>query len=560
MKPARRWVDGSGPIAALVAAPLAYALVHALANASYDPLGRDQGIFQYVAWAMAHGERAYRDVRDVNGPLAPLVHLVFQALGGADEHRFRVLDLVVSGASFAAAAACLPGAVSWERGPRASRAERLSWAAAGAAALYAQYLTYFDYWDSAQRESFCVWFVLPASGLLLVAHRAAHDASPRARWFFVAAGALSVVPWSAKPTFALLSACHVIGVLIEPSPVSRARRLAWLALGGALAAVVGLAVVAPFVDVRAYLAIWSRDVPAMYRFIWPRPLSEIILYPQAKAFVVWAVASALLGVGLVVGRLARPVTLAVALCPGAAVLGLVAQGKGFYYHFHPVSAGVYFAGLAALSAVADSVAKTPRTRALVAWAAAMVALPHAGALARSAHGERTCARCDAAERTSPGYLARWRRVDYFPAALHGAAAFLRAHTAPDDRVQTYGMDPYVLFLAQRRSATPYVYAYDLDADAALAGSSRPGGLVPTEAQRDVIRAIRDAHEDDLLARLRADPPAAFVFVDRSPLMTYHDALLDLALHCPRTYAFVRDRYRLAETVGEVRVFLRDDAR
>src|SRR5688500_18120637 len=67
----------------------------ATVRASYASLGRDQGIFQYVAWAAGKGDRLYRDVRDVNGPVVAMVHGLFQALGGADEHRFRTLDLLV---------------------------------------------------------------------------------------------------------------------------------------------------------------------------------------------------------------------------------------------------------------------------------------------------------------------------------------------------------------------------------------------------------------------------------------------------------------------------------
>src|ERR1700677_2503202 len=96
-------------------APLAIALppllwvADATNRASRTPLGRDQGIFQYIGWALSRGDRDYRDVRDVNGPLTHLVHRVLLALGGADEHRFRVLDLVVTGATFALVGACIPG-------------------------------------------------------------------------------------------------------------------------------------------------------------------------------------------------------------------------------------------------------------------------------------------------------------------------------------------------------------------------------------------------------------------------------------------------------------------
>src|SRR5580700_2909525 len=91
-----------------IALPPLFWVVSATGRASRTPLGRDQGIFQYIAWALGQGQVDYRDVRDVNGPLTHLVHLAFLGLGGADEHRFRMLELAVTGATFAVAGACLP--------------------------------------------------------------------------------------------------------------------------------------------------------------------------------------------------------------------------------------------------------------------------------------------------------------------------------------------------------------------------------------------------------------------------------------------------------------------
>jgi hypothetical protein len=117
------------------------------------------------------------------------------------------------------------------------------------------------------------------------------------------------------------------------------------------------------------------------------------------------------------------------------------------------------------------------------------------------------------------------------------------------------MDPYLLFLARRKSATPYIYAYDLNVDAALNGGF---SLVPTFPQAERIRAMRNAHEADLLARLRKAPPAAFVFIDKSPLMSSEDAQEDFAAHCPETSEWVGKNYRNGATFGEVHVLLRSD--
>ena len=91
----------------LVALPGALAVWDASVRASWATLGRDQGIFQYVAWASAQGDVLYRDVRDVNGPLVAMVHRVGLMLGGADEHRFRSLDLLVTALVAAFAGGCL---------------------------------------------------------------------------------------------------------------------------------------------------------------------------------------------------------------------------------------------------------------------------------------------------------------------------------------------------------------------------------------------------------------------------------------------------------------------
>src|SRR5262249_22777303 len=103
---------------------------------------------------------------------------------------------------------------------------------------------------------------------------------------------------------------------------------------------------------------------------------------------------------------------------------------------------------------------------------------------------------DRIERASHDYLVYFRDSDFFPWEMRQTARYLRANTKPTDRVQTYGMDPYLLFLAQRMSATPYIYVYDLNADAALGGSWMPDGPRPNPKQAEIITRMRDAHERD----------------------------------------------------------------
>ena len=114
----------------MLALPPLFWVAEATRRAALTPLGRDQGIFQYIAWAISQGDRDYRDIRDVNGPLTHLIHRLMLAMGGADEHRFRVIDLVVTGASFAIVGACLPGLRDRRapsNGPGTEWIERLAW-------------------------------------------------------------------------------------------------------------------------------------------------------------------------------------------------------------------------------------------------------------------------------------------------------------------------------------------------------------------------------------------------------------------------------------------------
>ncbi|MBX3259202.1 MAG: hypothetical protein KIS78_13865 [Labilithrix sp.] len=557
------WLGPAVP-ALLVALPALGGVWDATVRASWSSLGRDQGIFQYVAWAVGQGDVAYRDVRDVNGPVITMVHAGFQLLGGADEHRFRVLDLVCTGLSFAFAGALVPSIADGDR--RATSLARAAWALAAWVALSAQYEVY-GFWDTAQRESFLDWFLLASIALQATRGASGDPRSKSTAATLVAAGLASFVPWLGKPTFALFSASQIVALLVEPGGLrARARRLVLFLAGGAIGLAIPLAWVAARGDVGAWARVTFVDVPAMYRFIWPRPASAILSMPGYASLARVAVLTSLALAALIVTRRLPRRTLPVAAMPALGLVSVVVQAKGFPYHFHPVTLGVSFAWLVALAAVWERALAAPAlTTAVVARRLAVVvaalvvggraaylawAAPYPPAPAPSAR--------DAGSLESAARLSAFDRIDYFPRAMRDAAEYVAARTTPDDRVQTYAMDAYLLFLARRRSATPYIYAYDLNADAALHGSFDPGGLVPTDVERERIVALRDAHAADLAARLERSPPAAFVFVDRSPLMTSADAVADFAAHCPEVALWLSSRYRQTADFEGIRIWLRDD--
>lgn len=550
--------------------PPLYWVASATYRASLTSLGRDQGIFQYVAYAILKGAKDYKDVRDVNGPLTHMIHMLFLLLGGGEEHRFRVLDLLITGAVFFGIGAVLPAL--WNRRFRLSTvrgaAQAVGWGAAAWVVMSAQYLHYI-FWDTAQRESFFDWFLIASLGAQLVAQKFARDEgeTSRVRALLIVAGALSVVTWFGKPTNVFVTFGQLITLLVDDVSLKRTKRVQWVAIGGAFGALTQIAFLLRYGDIGAFAKIYFVDVPKMYRFIWPRTAAEIMANETYATMAAFTFVTSTLLLGLIYEKELPRRALSFALFPLAGLLGVFVQAKGFAYHFHPVSAGlslewlVVVAWLWGRKRAPGASHGFPRLVPVLASialalkvATAMPYSPYIQGLWLLSKGEY------AEDRQSKDYLVYFQTQDFFPWELREAAKYLQENTKADDKVQAYGMDPYVLFLAQRLSASPYIYAYDLNADAALAGGEFPAprGAHPTPAQAKEIRQIRKSHEDEMLAQLKSSPPAAFVFHDKSPLITWQDAVQDFEEHCTETAAWMKANYSQTRDFNGTRVWLRRD--
>lgn len=552
----------------IVALPPLVWVVDATHRASLTTLGRDQGIFQYVAWALEKGLVDYKEVRDVNGPLTHLIHFLFLKLGGADEHRFRLLDMWVTGFTFALFGACLPGVV--KKG-RISWSERAGWAFASWVVLSAQLLQYI-WWDLAQRESFFDWFVLSAVAVQLVAQRALSKSDGRPPPFgrevllLGLAGALSVMPWFGKPTYVLFTVCQLVALVTEDTTaMTRRRRLVTFGVGGVLGALVPLSFLVVYGDAATFFHIYLVDVPAMYRFMMPRSPAEILSLEWGGTTVALALATSALLLALVWDKQLPRRFLSVIGLPLAGVVSVLAQSKGFPYHFHPVTLGLSAEWLLVVVWLAEKFRHAPKQRAfarLVPFVAAvtlavkvgvsMQGSPHINDLWILAKAN------DAEDRASHDYLIYFTNTDFFPWEMRQVAAYLQANTKPDDQVQIYGMDAYVLFLARRTSPTPYIYSYDLNADSALGGSWLPRGIHPSPPQAEKIREIVASHDLDMLTKLEQKPPAAFVFFDGSPLTSEADASMDFVDHCPHSGPWMRAHYTKTVAFGHDQVWMRND--
>lgn len=509
-------------------------------SASYAPLGRDQGIFQFTAFATAAGDRLYTDLREVNGPLTHLVHRLFLWLGGADVHVFRSLDLLVSGLVYAGIGGLVPRMLD----ARGERPPALISAAVALVLLGAQYLGYLG-WDLAQRESFATWFVLIGVAVSALPHRGVGAPA--------LAGAAVTVACFGKPTMGAYVPLLALAVAVQAPRVKRLLAFAAGALGSC--ALVLLATQIWLGDPWRGLRLTLIEAPALYAELFRRGVLETLTLPWLSTPMTIGAAASVLALVALSLRWWPPRFVGLALAPLAGIVALAVQGKGYPYHAHPITAAAWFCLVIVvfqLHARALAIASPGARPAAVVLALLTLALVFHGrwALGRSPHYFRRdvawAARAGADER-SAARLAHAEDHDFHPRAMAEAAAWLDAHTAETDRVQIYGTDPLVLFWARRRSATPYLYEYDLDVGHALAGAiARRGEQHP---KTEAIRAMGVRHGADALARLSRAPAAAFVLFDGSPFMTQPSAIEDLQSAQPELAAWLRAHYRLAATFG-----------
>jgi hypothetical protein len=531
-------------------------------RSTFAILARDQGGFQYAAWAIANGERAYADFRYIDGPLAHVLHLAAMTLGGADEHRFRILDLVASSSVFLASGALLPG-IAHRAGtarPATTASTRVMWALAAWVVLMSQYVMYgWSY--TVQRESFFNLFLISSIALQLYAQqpRAPGEARVSERWVLALAGALSAATWFGKPTCVLYTAVQALAIVVDDeAPLTRWKGVLSFAIGGAAAALTMIGLVVVTGDLAAFVRIQFGDVPRVYRFIWNSSIADCYQVRGSarlnRAFATVVFAIALIGAGWLPRRF-----LAILALPTCGLFLYFFQRKCFPYHMHPVTAGTHLVWLGLLVwGTERAVASRWRASAVGAAAAAVLL----GAVCRIETSNSGAAQnrwneigATPEARAGEAYVRDFASGDFFPWDLRQAGAFLREHTKPDDRVQTYGTDPYLLFFARRKSATPFIYAFELNADAAIAGGS---GARPDAQERTWLLETAKKHEAEMLTLLQTRPPAAFALIDRAPFSHPVDAVVDFERHCPNAAAFMHERYRPAARFGAVHVWLRND--
>jgi hypothetical protein len=536
--------------------------VWALYSQTFAIFGRDQGIFQYVGWALRNGERAYRDIHEINGPLPHAWHVVMQAVGGENEHTFRSIDTWMLVGAYALAGALLPRWVGLDLGTgRARRVAVAAFAAAGLTVLGSQY-TRYDWWHTAQREALYAVLVLTSLGLQSIGHTT--TVRRRALAAFALAGLATSLTWFGKPPcviFAILQ-LGVLAIDRKSVPLPLRQALAAAIAGAFVSGAAMLAFALAYEDVGRGLELLAK-VPRLHHTIWNETLLGAYRAYNNAPRLDWAMAStAGFAATFFVLALPRRALLA-AVLPAGGFLVFAGQGKAFPYHLHMLTLGTAVLQLTIVAAIARWLtrARGSRLRAPVTAAALVGAIALGMKCSEDAvkspgvRGAWATIGATAEMRATEAYFAHFPWGDFSTSDLRASAAYLAARTRPDERIQTYGFDPYLLFLARRKSASPVIYSFELNVDAALEGGP---GARPSPELRAWLLAYRADAERLVLRSVEAAPPAAFTLHDGAPFTHPKNAEKDFAEHCPDLYAWMRERYVFARAFGGVRVWLRRD--
>lgn len=426
------------------------------------PLERDEGEYAYIAQRLLHGEVPYRDAFDQKPPAIFLAYLVPIALCGASVtaiHGFLALWNAGSALFVYLIARNLAGRLS-----------------AAFAVLAFALLSIDVHWlaTAANTESF---MILPMTAAVWCA---LHGASTGLlRWWFPA-GFLSLAACLFKQVaatnvglIAVLILYPQIIAAVQPN-LGRMSRAAGVFLAGGITAL--LPIVAWFMLAGAWrdvieCVIWhnvryaqSVPLPAGLTF-----LALMLLNQSESQVFLWIFAAA---TGFDWRNSSRRTALVTGIWLVCSFLGVSA---GLYFRAH------YFIQLAPVLAV------------MIGCAAGKISTR----FARSAAPGRLFAMSlvtglllsvpylNAQRFLWPGIDADTRgRMIYGQNPFPESARFaekIRAETAADDSVLIFGSEPQILFLAERRSATRYIFLYP-------AMMNIPGAL---ERQHEIIQEIRE---------------------------------------------------------------------
>jgi hypothetical protein len=435
------------------------------------PFGRDQGLYAFIADAVLHGMRMYRDIPMMQMPLTGVVHLLALVLFGHSMTAIRILDLF-----WTAGIAMLLYVFVRHMFRRNGLALLVG--------LFFPFLYYiFGWWESAQVDGF---LNLPAAGAFALAAIAlargerreegggrSRTGGERLLWFF--AGLLVAVALFFKYSVILLLPAVFFGPLLVfgwRSPRTKSA-LSWLLVGFAAGVaafflwVTATGSLPGLLEAQMRATLPYAGMERMKQTLPERVLSLFRVFTRQsdRDYLFGAILAALGLVPAVVTLLRRgaeadrQAKVAVWVTLAWLVAGLASvfvQNKFFFYHYLSVIPALAVFGAIALAWVLDPLWLLLRKR----WQrAVLIAVGVIAALVNTAYYDRylTLGRAlfGGPSIRQTWMLRRYRSGDFNLGEQLVLADYLTRSTRPDERVVNYGIDPWITFPAWRTPILRY---------------------------------------------------------------------------------------------------------
>jgi hypothetical protein len=429
-------------------------------------LGLDQNIFAEIASLLLQGKRLYAEAWDVKPPNIFYTYAFFEWLFGQSEFAIRLSDyfftLLAAGLLF----------VGVEQRLRLLKSDRSQWIAPIAAILLTLTLLSLGSADTAQTESYSLFFIIAAA---LFSFR-------RRTILLLLAGVMLAVAAFYKTTNALF----ILPIAIEVVLLERKRALkplVFIVIGFVLWSAIQIALLAAQGSLQAYLAIASSvaahhtDEISDFNFahVWR------ILWIYADVWLIAAVAgifcAALCKQRLLLRTLRLPFLFLV-----TGLLIVIVQNKGWGYHYVVIIPGLIAFCAIALTSLLKFTKRLPRV--LVIAVACVALLGFWGKSIWRAMPKHNVKLAYLAVTDRPEYLTWIGRPHslYHPPQTLALADYVSSHSSTSDRVFIFGDEPGVYWRSQRVPATKYVYSLLFNS----------GVIADTEigAMNDSLAAIR----------------------------------------------------------------------
>ncbi len=411
------------------------------------PFGRDQAEYATIAMEAGRGKVVYRDIFSVKPPLTHMAHGLALHIFGHSMLAIRLLDLLWQGMT-AVLLALLAEQVFHRR-----------LVGVLAALFYAIGYYSLSFWHTAQTDGF---LSLPiAFSVLLYGH---YRRSRRMYWLVGCGAMIGIAVWFKYP-IGVLFPLLVLWILFGRQP-ARWRAALALTVGFGLPIVLFLFLLILQGALRDFVLILTRYVPVYNAslgddpYLYPVVGFFSLLYMQPYMMVSFLAA--------IVGSILRRRALfhwaeGVLPCWLAAVIHLFVQNKFYAYHGVPLLAPGAILTAYLLVVAQGRLGSTRWARWAFGSILAVVVLGSSIGLGYPARQARLL-NVVTGRATLPEVYAGfgpYGEGDYSVRADLEVAAYLRAHTSPEDSLFIWGFEPTVYFLAERRLASRFLYNFPL---------------------------------------------------------------------------------------------------